>query len=403
MLKKLYETRAKAANDLKAIREKAETEKRMLNADELSAHEACCRDIEGIDAQIKAVTRESALNIDNVIPNQEPKKEAGSDMFSAFLRGETKREVEFRLDPGIISGRRSAEQLAEIRAQSAIDGALGGVFVPVSMASAIENAMLDFANIRQVCTVIRTGSGEKMIFPTSNDTTNEATQIGENSTASDANLATSSEELGAFDFTSGVIKVPYSLMRDSAFNVEAWIGAKIGERHGRAMATKTATGSGAGTVRGLITKGTLGVTTASSTAVTAAEVIDLFHSVDPAYRPGASWMVTDAFLKAIRKLTDAVSGQFLWQPGLSAGMPDMLLGKPYMVNNSLQAMTAALVPAVFGDMKKYYLREVGTIRLKRLEERYAEADQIAFIGNMSWDGTIVDAGTNPIKYLKMRA
>ena len=53
-----------------------------------------------------------------------------------------------------------------------------------------------------------------------------------------------------------------------------------------------------------------------------------------------------------------------------------------------------------GALDKYKIREVGTMRLRRLEERYAELDQIAYIGFMEWDGNMLDAGTHPIKFLQ---
>ena len=50
-------------------------------------------------------------------------------------------------------------------------------------------------------------------------------------------------------------------------------------------------------VEGIVTNSAAGVTAASATAVTADEIIDLVHSVDPAYRVGnAAFMMNDSIL-----------------------------------------------------------------------------------------------------------
>jgi HK97 family phage major capsid protein len=56
---------------------------------------------------------------------------------------------------------------------------------------------------------------------------------------------------------------------------------------------------------------------------------------------------------------------------------------------------------LFGDLSKYLIRDVSSIRLVRLEERYADLDQIAFIAFMRSDGNLLDAGTRPVKWLAL--
>ena len=45
-------------------------------------------------------------------------------------------------------------------------------------------------------------------------------------------------------------------------------------------------------------------------------------------------------------------------------------------------------------------RDVADIRLRRLEERYADVDQVGFVAFMRGDGVLLDAGTHPVKYIK---
>jgi HK97 family phage major capsid protein len=138
------------------------------------------------------------------------------------------------------------------------------------------------------------------------------------------------------------------------------------------------------------------------TAIISDEVIDLIHSVDPAYRPNASFMMHDVVLAAIRKLKEQTTNAYIWQPGLQAGVPDRLLGYRYTVNQSMSStFTTGQKLVLFGDLSKYLIRDVSTIRLVRLEERYADTDQIAFIAFMRTDGNLLDAGTRPVKWLAL--
>jgi HK97 family phage major capsid protein len=58
---------------------------------------------------------------------------------------------------------------------------------------------------------------------------------------------------------------------------------------------------------------------------------------------------------------------------------------------------------VFGALNKYKVRQVQTLRVRRLVERYAELDQEGFVGFLRQDGNLLDAGTNPVKYIAQHA
>jgi HK97 family phage major capsid protein len=54
---------------------------------------------------------------------------------------------------------------------------------------------------------------------------------------------------------------------------------------------------------------------------------------------------------------------------------------------------------IYGALRKFKIRDVSAIRMRRLVERYADSDQEAFVMFMRSDANLVDAGTHPIKYL----
>ena len=159
--------------------------------------------------------------------------------------------------------------------------------------------------------------------------------------------------------------------------------------------------------RGVVTMAPVGVTAASEAAITDIELVDLVHSVDPAYRGQAEFMFNDQTLRELKKLRDA-EGRPLWLPGIAVREPDTILGYRYVINTHMPVMEPGAKSVLFGDFSKYYIRDVMDITLVRLDEVYAEYGQVAFLAFSRHDGALLDAGTNPIRrcsiqHLRMRA
>jgi HK97 family phage major capsid protein len=147
-----------------------------------------------------------------------------------------------------------------------------------------------------------------------------------------------------------------------------------------------------------------------------ANLVDVEHSVDPAYRynPASFWMFSDAELKLLKKLVDT-TGRPLWQPGLTASFRegaavDLVATKPtvldhaYMINQDMAVPAASGYSALCGDMQKFKVREVaGGTTLLRLVERYADYLQVGFIAYQRFDSNLIDAGTHPIAVLQQSA
>ncbi len=300
-------------------------------------------------------------------------------------------------------GRPLLEQFEqEIRAGLTVGTASeGGYTVPEGFSNELERSMLAFGGPRQVCRIFTTSSGNDLPWPTVTDTSNTGELLAEaGSIGASVDPTFGVVTFNAYKYSSKPVLVSAELLEDSAFNLSQVLAGLLGERLGRITATHFTTGDGSSKPNGLVTAAGAGVTAASATAITSNELIDLVHSVDPAYRNGSSvgWMFNDAALKAIRKLKDG-DDQYLWQPGMRAAEPDILYGFPYTVNQDMAAMTTGNVTMLFGDFSKYIIRDVANMRLHRLEERYRDNDQTGFIAFSRHDGDLLDAGTDPLKKL----
>lgn len=308
------------------------------------------------------------------------------------------RELTLALTPGDY---RSLQRnfVTEKRALSAVKGASGAVLIPEGFVPSIETALLEFGGMRQVSDVMRTATGNDLPWPMSNDTGNVGEFIGENTTVNEQDVAFTALVLKAHKATSKLVRVPSELITDSAIDVPGVLGSMLGERLGRITNQRYTLGTGTKEPMGIVEAATLGKTAAATGAIIPDELIELVHSVDPAYRPSAVFMLHDNVLLHIRLLKDG-NGAYIWQLGnIAQGIPASLLGYRYVVNQDMASSVATTAKTVlFGDFKKYKIRDVNQVTL-RLSERYAEYDQEGFVAFLRTDGGLLDAGTNPIKYL----
>ena len=129
------------------------------------------------------------------------------------------------------------------------------------------------------------------------------------------------------------------------------------------------------------------------------ELIDLLHSVDPAYRasPKARWQFNDTTLSQIRKLKDG-NGQYIWSMGdIRTGEPGRLLGYNYSVNQAMVNAATGTKPVIFGDHSKYYVRKVGAPVVGVRREYYWP--NIGLAGIVRLDGDLIQ--TSAVKHLVM--
>lgn len=283
---------------------------------------------------------------------------------------------------------------------------LGGHYtVPDEMMRPLEVALLQFGGMRQVAEVIRTQTGAELPIPQLDDTGNQGALLGEGLEHTELDTEFTQLVLNAFKYTSKRVPVSVEYLQDNAINFVGRIGAILGERIGRITNTHFTTGDGSSKPRGIMTAATSsGVTTSSATAVSYDNLIDLKHSVDPAYRAlGARFMFNDTTLKILKKIkvpqfSGDTAGMPLWRAGLAAGEPDTIDGDPYTINQQVASGSSARSIA-YGLLSKYVIRDVRDITLVRLDERYAELGVVAFLAFSRHDGDLNDAGTHPVKYL----
>jgi HK97 family phage major capsid protein len=251
-----------------------------------------------------------------------------------------------------------------------------------------------YGAMRQVSEVITTATGATLPWPTNDDTANVGAILSENTQVTEQDVTLGQQDIGAYMYTSKLVRVSLQLLQDSVLDFETWLARKLGERIGRIQNTHFTTGTGTAQPEGVQTNATIGKTGASgqTTSVTYDDLVDLVHSVDPAYRNSGrvQFMMADSTLGAVRKLKDS-QNRPLWEPSVQVGVPDRVLGYSYIVNQDMPAMAASAKSILFGDFfAGYLIRDVQDIQTLRLSERYADYLQLGFLAFARADGTPQD-------------
>jgi HK97 family phage major capsid protein len=295
------------------------------------------------------------------------------------------------------------QQGEEYRAQTSLSGAAGGFTVPTELANEIIKTMKAWGPMYDpgVTTELNTAGGGQILIPTVDDTASTATAHTQGADIVDdgsADVVFGQKQLDAYAFDTKFIKFSFELAQDSIFNMEALLGSLLGERLGRLANAQLTVGTGTNAPNGVATASSLGKTAASVSAIASDELIDLVHSVDPAYRqaPKVGFMFNDTTLAAIRKLKDG-QGNYLWQMGdVTKGVPGALLGYRYEINQAVASIATGNRTVLFGDFGKYFVRKVGSPVIGVMRERFWP--NLGIAGYIRFDGELGD--TAAIKHLR---
>lgn len=147
--------------------------------------------------------------------------------------------------------------------------------------------------------------------------------------------------------------------------------------------------NGGGSVEGLT--GVTNITTAaSSTAITADELIKVQGSVKDVFQENAIWIMNPATRDAIRSLKDGM-GRYLLQDDISLPFGKSLLGKPIYVSDNMPTMSAGKVAVYYGDMRGLATKFSEDMNIQVLREKYATQHAIGVVGWLEFDSKVEDA------------
>jgi HK97 family phage major capsid protein len=385
-MQRLHEARLRAWNEIRAISDAAAAEERDFTAEDEAAWSKGNADIEAIDSRLGALidAEKRTADIESALAKYgapeapaAPAELTVEDELRALGRGEV----------------RSVVVPAERRDLTKGTATAGGNTVPTSFFGQVWEHMIESSAILQAgATVLNTASGESLEIPVTTAHSSGAL-ITEGSSLTESDPAFAKRTLGAYKYGLS-IQVSSELVADTGFDLLGYLARQAGRAVGNALGTDLITGNASSKPSGIVqtaSTGVTGATTAASGTFTADELIDLYHSVISPYRASTScaWIMRDATLARVRKLKDTTN-QYLWQPSMQLGAPDMLLGKPIYSDPNVAAVATSAKSVIFGDISTYYVRIAGGVRFERSDDFAFQNDLVTFRCVVRGDGVLAD-------------
>lgn len=263
----------------------------------------------------------------------------------------------------------------------------GGFLVPDEFEKKLISALEEENVFRPLATKIQTASGDRKI-PI-------ITQKGEAVWMEEEEAYTLSDDtfgqlsLSAYKVGTA-IKISEELLNDSVFDLPAYITKEFARRIGAKEEEAFLIGDGVGKPTGVFAAsgGAMDGGTTSGANISFDDMLELFYSVKSPYRKKAVWLLNEQTLKNLRKIKDA-NNQYIWQPSISAGIPDTILNRPYVTSVYAPTPEAGNKVVAFGDFSYYWIADRQGRSMKRLNELFAMNGQVGFLASQRVDGKLI--------------
>jgi HK97 family phage major capsid protein len=389
-LRELLEKRAVLVAQARALLDKAGTENRALAADEQAQWDRIMGEVENLTPTIDRSQRQSALEDELDQPlGASHRPEPGEGLRSADPRESPEVRAAF--------GRfiRSGVLGPELRALAAdVDSSGGFLTAPMQFVRDLIKGVDDqvfirqpgWATVRQVEGAQSLGVASLEADPADADWTSELATGSE-----DSSMTFGKRELAPKPLAKR-IKVSRKLIRLDA-NAEGLVRDRLAYKFGITWEKAAMTGSGAGRPLGVFTASASGIPTgrdvlaaASGTDITIDGLIDAKYFLKAAYWPKARWLFHRDAVKQLAKIK-STTGEYIWRESARVGEPDRLLNLPIFISEYVpNTFTTGLYVGILGDFSYYWIADSLAFEIQRLEELYAEAHQVGFIGRLESDG-----------------
>lgn len=374
-IKDLIEKRAKVWDAAKKFVETHEDGNGVLSEEDTATYNKMEKEIEdlssAIDRQRRAEEREAEMN-----------KPVNSPLTSKPYADKTEKEKTGRASDeyreGMLKALRSNFKQVTNILQEGVD-ADGGYLVPEEYDHRLIDTLDEENIIRKLATKITT-SGEHKINIAA---TKPAAAWIEEGGALTFGDATFDQILMDAHKLHVAIKVTEELLYDNAFGLENYIITQFGKALANAEEDAFLNGSGVGQPLGIFADNGGGIVAKTVETLTSDNIINLVYALKRPYRKNAKFIMNDQLIATIRTFKDN-NGAYMWQPAITQGEPDRLLG--YEVYTSPFAPVDGIA---FGDFKYYNIGDRGTRSFKQLTELFAGNGMIGYVAKERVDGKLV--------------
>lgn len=366
-MKELLEKRSELLEEAEGIVESCKTEIRAMNDEENTRYSEILEEIRAIDTTIDAAENLPG-KMEERKANEENTEEAEERAFVDYVMGK-------------VSEMRSGEQN--------ITMGNNGAIIPTSIANRIIKAVGDRCPIFSGATMYAVkGTLKVPVWGKANSTHDIAVGYQEEFTelTADAGKFTSID-LGGY-LAGALVLIGRSVENNSVFSVTDFIVNQMADEIASWIEGQLLNGTGSSQAQGALNT-TNNVTAASSTAVTADELIGLQAKVKQAFQGNACWTMHPDTFTAIKKLKDG-NNRYLLQDDVTSEFPYRLLGKPVYLSDNMPTMASGNKAILYGDYSGLSVNMRENISVEVLREKYATQHAIGVVSWFEFDSKVTD-------------
>lgn len=260
----------------------------------------------------------------------------------------------------------------EVKALSVSNDTSGGFLAPPEYVQELIKTVTEISPMRQIARIRATS--QKAVQMPSRTATFSAQWVAENGTRSETTgYTTQLEEIPTHELYA-LVDISEQELEDSVFDLEAEMQSEFATQFAAAEGTAFISGNAVGKPEGITTNSSIGTTNSGNgTALTGDGLIDLVHAIKTEYGVNGTFIFNRSTLADIRKLKDT-AGQYVFQAGmmLTAGVPNTILGYPYVEMPDMPDVGASAKPVAFGDFSRGYMI-VDRVSLSVLRDPFTQA------------------------------
>jgi len=377
----------KQLQDLRAEKEAAmanivETRGENMDAGALATIKSFKDEIAQIDMNIEGITELRSVALKASAPVEVRKEDAQVELRGAFVK----------------YAKAGGFNEYETRAATLVGD--GANIVPDVFVRDLQEKILEFGSLYGATKKMVTADNGSVQIPTIDDTANAGAWTDEGGAYNVSDFSTGSITMDAWKLTTGM-QVSEELLKDSYFDIESYLSTAFAQRLARTIETAILNGDGVKKPEGIIgDAGTKLYTSAASGSVTSTDILTAVYELQPTARQNAVIYVSDDLMKDLALEVDG-NGRPLLQTANGATAADRVKttigGYPVEVNNSLAAVAASSVSCIIGDPKRYMVRTVSNVQVKRDEYSDMGTGMVNFYCHSRLDGKVVNANDSFVK------
>tara|TARA_R100000908_G_C3751170_1_gene145767 strand:+ start:1335 stop:2567 length:1233 start_codon:yes stop_codon:yes gene_type:complete len=278
----------------------------------------------------------------------------------------------------------------EMKVLTASNDNTAGYLAPPEYVRELIKGIVEISPIRSIARV-RSTTNRSVQIP-KRTATFAATFVAEQGTRSETTgYAVGLEEIPTHELYA-LVDISEQELEDSVFNLEQEMSSEFAEQFAKAEGNAFVSGNSVGKPEGIAQNSSVGTTASGSSGTfDANSLISLYHAVKPDYSRNGTFVFNRATLALIRKLRDG-AGQYVFQAGFSlqVGVPNTILGAPYVEATDVADIGSSTKPVYFGDFRRgYMIVDRTTLSVMRDPFTQATSGNVRYIARRRIGGQVI--------------